>query len=54
MVMMDLSDLKYQFDEWFENVQDYFAHLSKPEQYGWIGEGVGAALFLTGLILLFV
>lgn len=49
---MDLSELKYQFDEWIEQARDYFAHLTKEEQYGWIGEGAGVALLITGIVLL--
>ena len=50
--MVDFSELKYQLDEWLDQAKDYFSHLTREEQYGWVGEGAGVALFITGIVLL--
>lgn len=46
------QNLKETLDAWLDQTKEYFNQLNEYEIYGWIGEGVGVAVLVTGIILL--
>jgi len=49
---MDTQELKQQFNDFLQQAKIYFTTLSRNEQYGWVGVGVGVILLIVGLIML--
>ena len=50
-LQQEVAALNAAIEEFADRARIYFAQIDDQERYGWIAEGVGAALALTGIVL---